>query len=215
MTSERLAPGMRSTAEVHQAAQRSLREALPPGGLVLDVGCGDGTLIRALAAEGFAVAGVEISADLVSRARAGGLDVRQGVAERLPFADASVDAIVCSVVMPYTDQRVTLREFARVVRPGGVINATYHGAGYGLQYLLSPPEGFPHRVYGARMLVNTAVYVLTGRRLPGPVGDTICQTRGDMRRSYHRAGLMLEEDATLDAAYGQPRIIYHRLRRVN
>jgi SAM-dependent methyltransferase len=210
---ERLAPGMRPTEDVHADAQRALRRALPVGGLVLDVGCGDGTLLRALRLEGFAVAGVEISADLVARSRAGGIDVRQGVAEELPFAAASVDAIVCSVVMPYTDQRRVIREFARVVRAGGIVNATYHGLGYGAQYLLSPPSGFKHRAYGARMIVNTGLYLSTGRRLPGFIGDTICQTMGDMGRSYARAGFTLEAHEVLDRAFGLPRIIYHGLRR--
>jgi SAM-dependent methyltransferase len=213
MNSERLAPGMRPGSEVHTRCQALLRRALPAGGKVLDVGCGDGTLIRALRHEGFAVAGVEISDELVSRSRAGGLDVRQGVAESLPFDDASVDAVVCSVVMPYTDQRVVVGEFARVVRPGGVINATYHGIGYGLHYLLLPPAGLASRFYGARMLVNTGVYVATGHRLPGFVGDTICQTDNEMRRSYRRTGLELVAEEVIDRAFGAPRFVYHGLRR--
>lgn len=211
---ERLAPGMQSTAAVHALAQARLRRALPVGGRVLDVGCGDGTLLRALKADGFDVAGVEIDPALVSQCRAEGLDVRAGVAEKLPFDDASVDAIVCSVVLPYTDQRRAVREWGRVLRPGGVVNATYHGVGYGLQYLVWPPTDFKARIYGARMLVNTAVYLLSGTRLPGFIGDTICQTRGDMARSYRRSGLVCEVDETLDAAAGAPRIIYHGLRRL-
>ena len=205
--------GIRPAAAVHVDCQALLRRGINPGMYLLDVGCGDGDMMRALRAEGIEATGVEPDGALVSRARASGLDVREGRAEALPFPDAAFDAIVCSVVVPYTDQRVAVREWYRVLRPGGIVNATYHGPGYGVHYLLAPPEGFRSVFYGARMLGNTAAYLVTGRRLPGFIGDTLCQSGGEMRRTYRQAGFELEVDRVVDRAVGVPRIVFHGLRK--
>ena len=193
--------------------QALLRRGIQPGMRVLDVGCGDGTLIRELRDAGIHTIGLEIDPALVHLAVARGLDVREGRAEALPFSDATFDAVVCSVVVPYTDQRMAVSEWARVLRPAGIVNATYHGPGYGVHYLLAPPEGWRSRFYGARMLVNTAVYTVTGRRMSGFVGDTLCQTDGAMRRCSHASGLRVEISQVLDRALGVPRIIFHGLRK--
>ncbi len=205
--------GMRPQPDVHRDAQRLLRRGLKPGMRVLDVGCGDGPHLRELGQEGMETVGVEIDPALVAANRAAGLHVLQGTAEALPVDDASFDAIICSVVMPYTDQRRAVREWARVLKPGGTVNATYHGAGYGIHYFLVPPEGFRSRFYGARMLVNTALYVATGQRLPGFIGDTLCQTQGEMQRSYRSSGFVLTNTTVIDSALGIPRILFHALQK--
>ncbi|MBV0911861.1 class I SAM-dependent methyltransferase [Anianabacter salinae] len=87
----------------------------PLGGLrIIDVGCGSGTLQRALTEAGALWRGLD-------PAGAGaGIDI--GVAEAMPYADASFDAAVCvnalhHVPMPAMD--AALREIARVLVPGG------------------------------------------------------------------------------------------------
>src|SRR3954470_11020264 len=50
-----------------------IKDVLPLGGLVLDVGCGTGQLASAIAAEGYDVFGVDLSASMVARARERGL----------------------------------------------------------------------------------------------------------------------------------------------
>lgn len=55
--------------------ETATRLAGPPGARVLDVGCGEGWLARALAARGFAVTGIDGSAGLIERAVAAGGDV--------------------------------------------------------------------------------------------------------------------------------------------
>ena len=213
MFSEQLL-GIRQPAAVHADCQRLLRRGIAAGMRVLDIGCGDGTLLRDLAQRpGVDALGIEIDPSLVAAACAAGLDVRLGRAESLPIPDASVDAVLCSVVVPYTDQQQAVREWARVLRPGGIVNATYHGAGYGVHYVLAPPEGWRSRVYGARMLLNTALYVPTGHRFPGFFGDTLCQTQGAMRRAAANAGLSLEFSQVVDRTLGIPRILFHGLRK--
>ncbi|MBC7844027.1 MAG: methyltransferase domain-containing protein [Gemmatimonadaceae bacterium] len=205
--------GIRSPTDVHADCQRLLRAGIGKGDDVLDVGCGNGELMIALAAVGARVRGVEIDPTLVDAGRRHGLEVDLGSAEALPMPDASVDVVMCSVVVPYTDQRRAVAEWARVLRPGGRVHVTYHGVGYGLHYLLAPPEGWRSCVYGARMLLNTVLYELSGTRLPGWIGDTLCQRDSEMRRAYSRSGFAVTDCVVPDRTLGVPRILFHALRR--
>ena len=66
-----------------------------------------------------------LAAGRVRVARAGladRIDLREGRAESLPFTDAEFDALTVTYLLRYVDDPVaTMRELARVVRPGGVL----------------------------------------------------------------------------------------------
>jgi predicted TPR repeat methyltransferase len=102
----------------------------PDAGSVLDVGCGTGLVGQALRTRGFtgALTGVDISEASLEVARQGGAyDTveRADLQQRLPFEDGSVDAVVCVGVMTYLPEvEAVWREFARVVRPGGLVVVT-------------------------------------------------------------------------------------------
>jgi SAM-dependent methyltransferase len=92
-----------------------------PGSEVVDVGCGDGSLMRALAARGASVVGVEVSEAAVARAGDGCL---LGRADALPLDDESVDACVLMRSLHHVPAEAMPRAFtecARVLRPGGVM----------------------------------------------------------------------------------------------
>ena len=184
----------------------------PAGSHVLDVGFGGGDEIRAVLRRGCKAIGVEYDDGLARCGRAAGLAVCRAAAEHLPFASGSFDGLMCKVVIPYTDQAKAIEEIARVLRPGGIGRVAYHGLGYSWRYLFTG-SNWKRRLYGARTIVNTHVYRLTGRRLPGFWGDTVYQAPGVLREYYRRAGLELIEEHLSPRFAGAPVFIYHTVRR--
>lgn len=84
-------------------------------GTVLDVGCGDGTFLRAANGRGVRGAGLEVEAARVAALTEAGLDVRAGRAEALPFADGSFDSVVLGYVSHHFESLArALAEAARV-----------------------------------------------------------------------------------------------------
>jgi SAM-dependent methyltransferase len=97
-------------------------------GQVLDVGCGPGVLTAVLVDRygAPAVAAIDPSPSFVAAtlARFPGMDVRQGGAEALPYADDTFDAALAQLVVHFMSNPVAgLRDMGRVTRPGGVIAA--------------------------------------------------------------------------------------------
>ena len=89
------------------------------GRVVVDVGCGDGAFVRALARGGAEAIGIEVSEDAVARARAHDPDHRYllGGAEALPLPDRSVDGATFMRSLHHVpDPRSAFPELARVVR---------------------------------------------------------------------------------------------------
>src|SRR5437667_133920 len=97
-----------------------------PGDTVLDVATGTGAVACELIRQkGCAVVGLDQSPEMLAEAqRRLGEEVRlvEGTAEALPFGDATFDALTFTYLLRYVDDpAATLRELARVVRPGGTI----------------------------------------------------------------------------------------------
>jgi ubiquinone/menaquinone biosynthesis C-methylase UbiE len=96
------------------------------GQRALDVGCGSGALVAALAdilgAEN--VAGIDPSEPFAEAARAKvpGTRIEVGSAESLPFSDGEFDVTLSQLVVNFlTDPEQGLREMSRVTRPGGTV----------------------------------------------------------------------------------------------
>ena len=99
-----------------------------PGDRVVDLGCGEGALAELLARAGVHVTGVEPAAYLRERftERVGAIDaesvVLDGLADRLPFGDGEIEAVVTTEVLEHVpDLEAALRELHRVMAPGAVL----------------------------------------------------------------------------------------------
>jgi demethylmenaquinone methyltransferase / 2-methoxy-6-polyprenyl-1,4-benzoquinol methylase len=93
---------------------------------VLDVATGTGLVARELVRRfGCSVVGIDQSPEMLAEARrrlGDRVELHEGRAESLPFADASFDALTFTYLLRYVqDPPATLAELARVVRPGGTI----------------------------------------------------------------------------------------------
>ena len=103
---------------------------LPANSRVLDVACGIGTTALLMAREfGLNVVGLDVSAANVAKAESllGGGTAKfvTGDAAALPFPDDSFDAVVCEcAVSTFVDQGRVVAEFARVLKPGGMVGVT-------------------------------------------------------------------------------------------
>jgi demethylmenaquinone methyltransferase / 2-methoxy-6-polyprenyl-1,4-benzoquinol methylase len=97
------------------------------GGTVLDVATGTGLVAARLLERGFRVTGLDQSPDMLAAARerfGGRVELVEASATALPFDDASFDHLTFTYLLRYVDDpAATLRELARVVRPGGTVAA--------------------------------------------------------------------------------------------
>lgn len=108
------------------AVLQAIRDRAPKR--VLDVGCGEGWLVRALAEEGIEARGVDGSAALIARARAAGggeFEVRsyRELATDPASNDARYDAIVLNFALFEEDLVPLLRSLRRRLAPGGALIA--------------------------------------------------------------------------------------------
>ncbi|PYQ09708.1 MAG: SAM-dependent methyltransferase [Acidobacteria bacterium] len=95
---------------------------------VLDVGCGTGVVALTAARFGAKVTGVDLTPELLVRARENGaimgLDIawQEGDAEALPFADAKFDIVVSQFGHMFAPRpEIAVKEMLRVLKPGGTI----------------------------------------------------------------------------------------------
>ena len=118
-------------AFVHGLAGGVLEWLAPQAGeRILDLGCGDGQLTQRIAASGAHVIGADASAEMVSAARARGIDAVEAPAELLPYADAQFDAVFSNAALHWVrDQDAMMKQVHRVLKPGGRFVAEMGGHG--------------------------------------------------------------------------------------
>jgi ubiquinone/menaquinone biosynthesis C-methylase UbiE len=123
-----------------------------PGGTVVDVGAGTGTLAIALAETGLDVTGVDGDRETlaIARAKPGGerVDWRDGRAEALPVPDAHADVVVTSLLLHHLRppaKAAMLRESRRVLKPDGRLHVVDWGR---------PHDVVMRAAFGALQLVD-------------------------------------------------------------
>lgn len=92
---------------------------------IADVACGTGILATRIETEltPAQVYGVDMSDGMLgqARARSDAVTWLKGPAERLPFDDAVLDAVVTTSAFHFFDQPAAMRDFHRVLAPGGLV----------------------------------------------------------------------------------------------
>ncbi len=172
-------PLVRLTTRETETKRRLLDQAaLAPGERILDLGCGTGTLsIQAKRREPETdISGLDGDPSVLERARrkaeAGGVAIRfdEALADRMPYPDGAFHKVLSSLFFHHLDREVkerTVREIARVLRPGG----QRHVADWG------PPRG----------LLGPALF-LTVRLLDG-FDTTADNARGRLPEVFAAGGL--------------------------
>ncbi|OGU13544.1 MAG: methyltransferase type 11 [Geobacteraceae bacterium GWC2_53_11] len=102
--------------ELYQIELEALRSFIPPRGRGVEIGVGTGRFAAPL---GIAI-GVEPAPRMAELARHRGIEVLEGFAEALPFADESFDfAIMVTVICFLDDVSLAFREVCRILKPNG------------------------------------------------------------------------------------------------
>lgn len=174
------------------------------GARVLDIGCGDGALVRALAARGATTVGVDPDPTMLAVARTFTAEANvtatflEGRADALPFPDASFDRAIAVTMLCFVPDAVkAVREMARVLRPGGRLVVGELGrwslwaAMRRLRGWLGSPSWKAARFRDAREL----------RKLAEAAGLTATATRGAI--FYPRVGWLARAMAPIDPWLGR------------
>lgn len=161
------------------AAHLVRRARIERGQRVLDVACGTGVVAITAARLGAQVTGLDLTPELLERARENAriaevsVELREGDAEKLPFTDAFFDAVLSQfghIFAPRAD--LVLREMLRVLKPGGTI-----------AFSTWPPELFVGRTFA-----------LMGRYMPPlPPGVSPPPQWGDPNIVQQRFGATVKE----------------------
>jgi SAM-dependent methyltransferase len=165
-----------------------------PGRRTLEVGCGEGRVMRDLAARGHTAVGIDSSPTLLEHARgsdAGGEYVLADAAA-LPFADAAFDLVVAyNSLMDVDDMPGSVREAARVLEPDGRLAVC-------ITHPISEAGAFSERTAGAEFVIRGSY--LDRRRFDETFerdGLRVtfhgwCYPLSDYTRALEDAGLVIE-----------------------
>ena len=106
------------TRQVHQEIADAVE--LGSGDELVDIGCGDGTMLRIAERLGARSAiGLLATDEEVAVLRRSGLNAQQGLSDQLPLADASASVVVCNnvlLIVPREKIPASLREICRVAK---------------------------------------------------------------------------------------------------
>ncbi len=144
---------------------------------VLDAGCGFGQWAIALSKINKIVYALDISQErllvaeeISDHMRIKNAHYQKGEIEALPYKTNSFDGIFCYSAIYLTDYRKSIREFSRILKPGGRLYLCTNGFGWCLYNLLkkhNQSTDFNPRIYAFRTFISSAIYFLTGFHAKG------------------------------------------------
>ncbi|MEE2673392.1 MAG: class I SAM-dependent methyltransferase [Myxococcota bacterium] len=180
-----IAPRRREMRTRRLVAGAAIEDARGRGRLVLDIGCGTGTYTSPLAAQTEAtIIGIDVTPEtLVEGRKVVPSNVRLAASDavRLPFAEATFDAVVGNAVLHHLPLERALPELIRVLRPGGRL------------------------CFGEPNFVNPHLFVMLNvpslRRRVGATPDETAFVRWPLRRTLHAHGFVDIEVQPFDFMY--------------
>lgn len=162
---------------------------------VLDAGCGFGQWTMALAALNESVVGMDILRSRVAHghSQCGGKTFLIGSIEDIPFAGEFFDAVFCFSVILFTDVSKTLKEFWRVLRPGGKLYLNDNGVGYYIYELL-----IKRRLGTLNVFWDSMIFGLTDYRPPGTrLISSVAKTKDELKKAGFSQIEILKEGTRL------------------
>ena len=174
---------------------------------VLDVGCGAGQeLLPFLEKTGAFCVGIDIAGELGKITGKffdeNGFSERASFArskgEELPFAGESFDVVLCRVALPYMNNRQTIAEIARILKPGGVFLLKIHAPPFYLGMIRErlPKLSLKQLAYPLICVTGSVWHLLTRKQMQNGFwrGKEVFQTRGFLRRECKKNGLRIERE---------------------
>lgn len=119
----RLAETWNEPTRFWPAKVAAIEQIVEPSESVVDIGCGNGSILRELRDRGYMkLHGLEQSAYAVKRLTAEGIPMSQGNLLSMPFHEAQFDVAIASEVLEHVIRRDRFcKELSRIVRPSGRI----------------------------------------------------------------------------------------------
>jgi len=169
-----------------------------PGGRLLDVGCGDGTLMRHLQRLGWSVQGLDPDPAAVAAACDAGLDVQQGTIDGIDFEADAFDAVIMTHVIEHVpDAHAVLQACRRVLKPTGQLvivtpnNTSWCHRLFGEHWRgLEPPRHLQIFNVGAmrRILCDTGFSAVRVRTSARDASGMYAASHALRSRGYHHHG---------------------------
>ena len=173
---------------------------------ILDVGCGAGQkLLPFIEKTGAFCVGVDVAPELglvtkefyaAMKADKKRAAFTRTVGENLPFADQSFDVVLCRVALPYMNNRQTISEVARVLRPNGIFLLKTHAPMFYVGMIRARWRTFSVKAiaYPLICLAGGAWHSLTGKQLQKGfwAGKEVYQTENFLRREFAENNLRIE-----------------------
>ncbi|CAN5854299.1 hypothetical protein BH20ACI4_BH20ACI4_33410 [soil metagenome] len=174
---------------------------------VLDVGCGAGQeLFPFLGKTNAFCVGIDIAdelgkitneifnqKDFSDRAK-----FARSKGESLPFANESFDVVLCRVALPYMNNRLTIAEVARILKPNGIFLLKTHAPPFYSAMMKERIKTLnPKQIAYPLICVAASIFhLLSGKQLETGFwkGKEIFQTRGFLEKEFAKNGLKIKDE---------------------
>jgi SAM-dependent methyltransferase len=186
---------------------RRLRERLPPGTRVVDIGCGTGRFLRAARRAGFEVVGIDPAPTIVGVLQQLGFDVREGALPNLGLEDRAVGGVTLFEVLEHLPDPVPALCELRRRFPLAVVGVSVPSPlRAGLERGIRGPSDYPPNHYlrwtpeSLRLAFQRAGYAEVEIALPKPLGREFMPGMGSLALRWRRHRSREDRGAGTDVA---------------